>query len=88
MRTVRATLIAFFVLAYAATVAADSLFGAMPGAVWPGAATLLPFVWAGGRIGLRVGDRLGEPAAAALAIAVLAVTGLYTLAAAARAALW
>jgi len=64
MRTVRATLIGFFVLVYAATVAADIVLGGMPGAVWPIAASLLPFVWAGGRVGLRVGDRLGEPAAA------------------------
>ena len=51
-------------------------------------ASLLPLVWLGGRIGLRVGDRMGETAAAALALTVLGVIGLYTLADAARAALW
>ena len=44
-------------------------------------------IWVGGRIGLRIGDRLGEPAAAALAIGVLAAAGAYTLAAAANHAL-
>lgn len=87
MRTVRATLIGFFALIYAATVAAGIAFAEMPGATWPIAASLLPFVWVGGRIGMRIGDRLGESAAAALAIAVLAAAGLYTLAAAAHAAL-
>jgi uncharacterized protein len=87
-RTMRATLIAFFVLVYAATLAAEIVFVGVPRTAWLIAASLLPFVWVGGRIGLRVGDRLGERAAAFLAISVLAVAGLYTLAAAARAALW
>jgi uncharacterized protein len=88
MRTVRATLIAFFAIIYAVTVAANVALVGVPRAPWLTAASLLPFVWLGGRIGLRVGDRLGEAAAAALAIAVLAMAGLYTLAAAAHAALW
>jgi uncharacterized membrane protein YfcA len=88
MRTVRATLIVFFALIYSATLAADVVFVGVPGTDWLLAASLLPIVWVGGRIGLRVGDRLGEGPAAALAIAVLAAAGLYTLAAAARAALW
>lgn len=88
MRTVRATLIAFFALVYAVTLAADIVFVGVPAASWMLAASLLPFVWLGGQIGLRVGDRLGDAAAATLAIAVLAGAGLYTLAAAARAALW
>jgi uncharacterized protein len=88
MRTVRATLIAFFAVIYGVTLAADVVFVGMPGAAWLNAASLLPLIWIGGRIGLRVGDRLGEPAAAALAIIVLSATGLYTLAAAARATLW
>jgi uncharacterized membrane protein YfcA len=60
----------------------------VPRADWLIAAGLLPVIWLGGAVGLRVGDRLGETAAARLAIAVLAVAGLYTLAAAARTALW
>jgi uncharacterized membrane protein YfcA len=88
MRTVRATPIGFFALIYGATLAADIVFVGVPGTVWLIAGSLLPLIWLGGRIGLRLGDRLGEAAAAALAICVLAVTGLYTLAAAARAALW
>jgi uncharacterized membrane protein YfcA len=87
MRTVRATLMAFFVLVYAATLAADIAFVGVPAPDWLIAMSLLPVIWVGGRIGLRIGDRLGDAVAAALAIAVLAVAGLYTLAAAARAAL-
>ena len=88
MRTVRATLIAFFAVVYAVALTANAVFVGMPRSDWLIAASLLPLVWAGGFIGLRVGDRLSETAAAALAIAVLAVAGCYTLAAAARAALW
>jgi uncharacterized protein len=88
MRTVRATLIAFFAVIYGATLAADVVFVGVPRPDWPIAASLIPVIWAGGWIGLRIGDRLGERAAAILAITVLTVAGLYTLAAAARAALW
>jgi uncharacterized membrane protein YfcA len=88
MRVVRATLIGFFALIYAATLAANTVFVGVPRRDWLIALSLLPFVWLGGRIGLRVGDRLGEAAAAALALTVLGVIGLYTLADAARAALW
>lgn len=88
MRTVRATLIGFFVLIYGATLAANVAFVGMRGSTWWMAASLLPLVWLGGRIGLRVGDRMGEGAAAALALSVLAATGLYTLAQSAHAALW
>jgi len=88
MRTVRATLIAFFAVVYAVVLAAKAVFVGVPRGDWLIAASLLPFVWAGGWIGLRVGDRLGEAAAAALAISVLAVAGLYTLAAALGSALW
>jgi uncharacterized membrane protein YfcA len=88
MTTMRATLIAFFAVIYAVTLAANTIVVGMPGRDWLIAASLLPLVWIGGQIGLRVGDRLGEAAAAALALTVLGVTGLYTLAVALRAALW
>jgi len=87
MRTVRATLIGFFALVYTATLAANAVFVGVPSAIWLTAASLLPAVWVGGVIGLRVGDRLGKKTAAGLAVAVLAVAGLYTLAAAAANAL-
>lgn len=87
MTTMRATLIAFFAVIYAVTLTANAIFVGMPGRDWLIAASLLPFVWAGGRIGLRVGDRLGETMAAALALAVLGAAGLYTLAVGAHAAL-
>ncbi len=87
MRTVRATLIGFFALIYGATLTAQVVFVGLPVAIWLIAVSLLPIVWVGGLIGLRVGDRLSETAAAVLALAVLAVAGLYTLAAAAHSAL-
>jgi len=59
----------------------------VPGATWLGAASLIPFAWAGGLIGRRVGDRLGVEAATVLALIVLIATGLYTVVAAARLAL-
>jgi uncharacterized membrane protein YfcA len=85
---VRATLLSFFLLIYAATVAAETLFVGMPAPVWWTAASLVPFAWIGGIIGLRVGDRLDPVRAAVLAIGVLGASGLYTLAAAAWLALW
>ena len=87
-RTVRATLLSFFMLIYAATLAADVIFLPVPRLDWLIAASLIPFAWVGGLIGLRLGDRIGETTAAVLAIALLAAAGLYTLAAAANAALW
>lgn len=87
MRSVRATLIGFFALIYAATLTANAIFVGVPARDWLIALSLLPFVWVGGRIGLRVGDRMGEAAAVALALIVLGATGLYTLAMAAHAAL-
>jgi len=86
-RAVRATLFYFFALSYAATLVAHVATIGVPRATWIGAACLVPFAWAGGLIGRTVADRLGNEAAAALAILVLALAGLYTLAAAARAAI-
>ncbi|HWB48847.1 MAG TPA: sulfite exporter TauE/SafE family protein [Stellaceae bacterium] len=88
MPLVRATLIAFFAVIYAVTLIANAVFVGLPARDWLIAASLLPLVWIGGRIGLRVGDRLGETAAAALALSVLGAAGLYTLATSAYAALW
>src|SRR5580704_9162401 len=87
-RTVRATLLAFFALIYAATLATHVVFVGVPGTAWLTAASLVPLAWVGGLIGLRLGNRLSETAAAALAITVLGGAGLYTLAAAAAPALW
>ena len=88
MTMLRATLIGFFAVIYAVTLAADIVFVGVDRVTWLTALSLLPLVWIGGRIGLRVGDKLGEAAASALALAVLGATGLYTLAATAYAALW
>ncbi|HML10207.1 MAG TPA: sulfite exporter TauE/SafE family protein [Stellaceae bacterium] len=86
--TMRATLIAFFAVIYAVTLTANAIFVGIPGRDWLIAASLLPFVWVGGRLGLRVGDRMGEVAAAMLSLTVLGATGAYTLAVALHAALW
>lgn len=88
MRAVRATLVAFFVLVYAATLLCDVVFLGVPAGDWAIAAALLPLTWIGGIVGLRIADRLHETVAVILSILVLAVAGLYTLAAAARAALY
>ena len=87
MRAVRATLVAFFALVYAATLLSDIVFLGIPAGDWEIAATLLPLMWIGGIAGLRIADRLNETVAAILSILVLAVAGLYTLAAAAHAAI-
>jgi uncharacterized membrane protein YfcA len=87
MRAVRATLVAFFALVYAATLLSDVVFLGVTAAEWEIAATLLPLTWIGGVAGLRVAERLPETAAAILSILVLAVAGLYTVAAAAHTAL-
>jgi uncharacterized membrane protein YfcA len=54
----------------------------IPLPTWIRAVVLIPFAWFGGILGKRLGDRLGARAFAALAIALLAATGGYTLAAA------
>ena len=87
-RMVRATLLSFFALIYAVTLASDMVFLGVRRADWLIAASLIPFAWVGGLIGLRLGDRLGDSAVTTLSILLLGVAGLYTLAAAARAALW
>jgi uncharacterized membrane protein YfcA len=87
MRAVRATLVAFFALVYAATLLSDVVFLGVTAAEWEIAATLLPLTWIGGVVGLRVAEQLPETAAAILSILVLAAAGLYTFAAAAHTAL-
>ena len=81
------TFVAFFALVYGATLACDLIFLGVPAVDWEIAATLVPLTWLGGFTGLRIADRLNEMAAAILSILVLALAGLYTLAAAAHAAL-
>ena len=83
IRTVRATLVAFFALISGATLAADVVFLGVSGSDWLIAASLLPLIGAGSLIGLGIGNRLGATAAEVLAIVVLGGAGLYTLAAAA-----
>jgi uncharacterized protein len=82
-RTTRATLLSFFALSYAATLAAHVATIGVPARTWLAAGILIPFAFLGGLVGRPLGDRLGAGAFAALAIALLAASGLYTLAAAA-----
>jgi uncharacterized protein len=81
--TVRATLLAFFAAAYAATTVFHSATVGIPTRIWLAAGILLPFAILGGFAGRRLGSRLGEETFAALAIGLLAIAGLYTLVAAA-----
>jgi len=81
-RTVRATLLAFFVLAYGATLVSHALTIGIPGSTWIAAGTLVPFAFLGGFTGRPIGDRLGTESFTLLAIALLAVAGLYTVASA------
>jgi uncharacterized membrane protein YfcA len=81
-RTARATLLAFFALAYAATLASHVAAIGVPAATWRAAGLLVPFALVGGVAGRTLGDRLGSEAFAALATTLLGAAGLYTLAAA------
>jgi uncharacterized membrane protein YfcA len=84
----RSTQIAFFALVFAATLAADVAFRGVPAIDWAIAASLMPLTAFGAWVGTRIGKRLDDQASAVLAITVLALAGIYTLAAAAHAALW
>src|SRR5271169_131986 len=81
-QTVRATLLAFFALSYGATVVSHAATVGIPGCTWVAAGILAPFALLGGLAGRPIGDRLGSDGFALLAIALLTVAGLYTVAAA------
>jgi uncharacterized membrane protein YfcA len=83
VRTVRATLLAFFALSYGVTLASHAATIGIPGPTWLAAGILLPFAFLGGLAGRPIGDRLGADAFAMLAITLLALAGAYTLGAAA-----
>ena len=83
VRTVRATLLAFFALTYGVTLASHAATIGIPAPTWLAAGILLPFAFLGGLAGRPIGDRLGAEAFAMLAIALLAAAGAYTLGAAA-----
>jgi uncharacterized protein len=80
--TVRATLLAFFALAYGATLISHAMTIGVPGSTWLAASTLVPFALLGGFAGRPIGDRLGAEEFQLLAIVLLATAGLYTAAAA------
>jgi uncharacterized membrane protein YfcA len=82
-RTVRSTLLAFFALSYGVTLASHVATIGIPAPTWLAAGILIPFAFLGGLAGRPIGDRLGAEAFVMLAIALLAVAGAYTLAAAA-----
>jgi uncharacterized membrane protein YfcA len=82
VRTVRATLLAFFALTYGVTLASHAATIGIPAPTWLAAGILIPFAFFGGLAGRPIGDRLGAEAFAVLAIVLLAVTGAYTLGAA------
>jgi len=82
-RIVRATLLSFFALAYAATLASHAATVGIPARTWFAAGALIPFAFLGGVAGRPLGDRLDADTFAVLSILLLAAAGLYTLAAAA-----
>ena len=82
-QVIRATLLAFFALVYAVTLAAHAATIGVPAQSWLTAGVLLPFAFLGGLVGRPLGDRLGAGGFALLAICLLAIAGLFTLAAAA-----
>ena len=82
-RTLQATLLSFFALTYAASLASHVVTVAIPARTWFSAGVLIPFAFLGGLAGRPLGDRLGADAFAILAILLLGAAGLYTLAAAA-----
>jgi hypothetical protein len=83
VRTARATLLAFFALSYAVTLAFHAATIGIPASTWLAAGILIPFAFLGGLAGRPIGDRLGGKAFAMLAVVLLAVAGAYTLGAAA-----
>ena len=83
-QVIRATLLAFFALVYAATLAAHAATIGVPVHTWLTSGILLPFAFLGGLIGRPLGDRLGADAFTVLAIGLLIVAGLFTLAAGKR----
>src|SRR6266446_5948521 len=81
--TVRATLLSFFGIVYAAALLSHAVAVGISASTWIGAGVLIPFAALGAIAGRPLGDRLGVHAFAMLAIVLLATSGLYTLAASA-----
>jgi uncharacterized membrane protein YfcA len=81
--TVRATLLSFFGIVYAAALLSHAIALGISAGTWLGAGILIPFAALGAIAGRPLGDRLGVQAFAVLAIMLLATAGLYTLAASA-----
>ena len=84
----RSTQIAFFALVFAATLAANVVFRGVPRVDWMVAASLMPPTALGAWVGAHIANRLDDNAATILALVVLGVAGLYTLAVALHAALF
>jgi uncharacterized protein len=81
-QTVRATLLAFFALSYGATLAAHAATVGISEPTWMAAGILAPFALVGGLAGRPLGDHIGSDGFAMLAIALLTIAGLYSLASA------
>jgi uncharacterized membrane protein YfcA len=86
-RTVRATLLSFFALAYAGAVATHAVTIGIPTQTWLSSGILIPFAFLGGLAGRALGDRFTAGAFSILAILLLGGAGLYTLTAAVKLAL-
>ena len=86
-RTVRATLLSFFVFAYAASLASHVVTVGIRTGKWLSGGILIPFAFLGALAGRPLGDRVGADAFAIPAILLLTAAGLCTLAAAAAMAI-
>jgi hypothetical protein len=78
--TVRATLLSFFGIVYAAALLSHAVAVGISSGTWIRAGVLIPFAALGAIAGRPLGDGLGVHAFAMLAIVLLAAAALYTLA--------
>lgn len=76
---IRATLLAFFAVVYAATLAAHAATLGIAAETWLTAGLMLPFAVLGGLVGRPLGDRLGTSGFTVLAIGLLTIAGLFAI---------
>jgi hypothetical protein len=76
---IRATLLAFFVVVYAATLAAHATTVGIAAETWLTAGVMLPFAVLGGFIGRPLGDWFGDGGFTVLAIGLLTIAGLFAI---------
>ena len=83
----RATLLSFFGIVYAAALLSHAVAVGISTSTWIGAGVLIPCATLGAIAGRPLGARLGARGFAVLAVVLLAAAGVYTLAAVAGSAI-